>query len=94
MRNVPAIAATGVEILREIVNRCEKHHIAVVFSHVNEQPMAVLEKAGLVEHIGRENFCDHIDAALHRAEILQQQMACKNAEKHKDIFHKHHEERR
>lgn len=72
MRNVPAMDATGVETLREIVNRCEKHNIAVVFSHVNEQPMAVMEKAGFVERIGKENFCDHIDAALQRAEFLEQ----------------------
>lgn len=74
MRNVPAMDATGVETLREIVNRCEKHNIAVVFSHVNEQPMAVMEKAGFVERIGKENFCDHIDAALQRAEFLEQIM--------------------
>lgn len=72
MRNVPAMDATGVETLREIVNRCKKHNIAVVFSHVNEQPMAVMEKAGFVERIGKENFCDHIDAALQRAEFLEQ----------------------
>ena len=73
MRNVPAMDATGVETLKEIVERCEKHNIAVVFSHVNEQPMAVMKKAGLIERIGMENFCDHIDAALQRAEAIEQQ---------------------
>ncbi len=71
MRNVPAIDATGMETLKKIIRTCEKNHISVVFSHVNEQPMHALEKAGLVERIGQANFCDHIDAALLRAEALQ-----------------------
>ena len=71
MRNVPAIDATGVEMLDKITKRCKKHNIAVVFSHVNEQPMHAMEKAGFVERIGRENFCDHIDSALLRAEELE-----------------------
>lgn len=71
MRNVPAIDATGVETLRKIVDKCERHQISVVFSHVNKQPMSVMEKAGFVERIGRENFCSHIDTALLRAAELE-----------------------
>lgn len=71
MRNVPAIDATGVETLDKITKRCRKHNIAVVFSHVNEQPMHAMEKAGFVERIGRENFCNHIDTALLRAEEIE-----------------------
>lgn len=71
MRNVPAIDATGVETLDKITKRCRKHNISVIFSHVNEQPMQAMEKAGFVERIGRENFCDHIDSALIRAEELE-----------------------
>lgn len=71
MRNVPAIDASGVECLNKITDRCKKLGIAVVFSHVNEQPMKVMEKAGFVERVGRENFCNHIDTALIRAEKLE-----------------------
>lgn len=71
MRNVPAIDATGVEMLDKITKRCKKYNISVIFSHVNEQPMQAMEKAGFVERIGRENFCDHIDSALIRAEELE-----------------------
>lgn len=71
MRNVPAIDATGVEALKRIVLRCEKHGVQVVFSHVNEQPMHAMEKAGFIEKVGRENFCSHIDTALERAEQLE-----------------------
>ena len=33
--------------------------------------MQAMEKAGFVERIGRENFCEHIDGALIRAEELE-----------------------
>lgn len=71
MRNVPAIDASGVTALAKIVDFCRKKNIEVVFSHVNEQPMKAIRKAGLVKKIGRDNFCGHIDAALLRAEQLE-----------------------
>ncbi len=70
MRNVPAIDATGVDTLSKIADICEKNNISVVFSHVNEQPMSIMEKSGFVDRIGKENFCNHIDTALIRAEEL------------------------
>lgn len=75
MRNVPAIDAAGVEALMGIVRRCERHGVKVIFSHVNEQPMHAMEKAGFIEHVGKENFCDHIDTALLRAEEIEKQIA-------------------
>ena len=33
--------------------------------------MKALEKAGIVEKIGAENFCSHIDLALERAAELE-----------------------
>ena len=77
MRNVPAIDATGVEALMRIVKRCERHNVKVVFSHVNEQPMKVMKKAGFVEKVGKKNFCDHIDTALKRAEAIEKEIESK-----------------
>ncbi len=74
MRNVPAIDAAGVETLMGIVKRCQRHGVKVVFSHVNEQPMQVMEKAGFVDMVGAENFCDHIDTALARAQAIEDQI--------------------
>lgn len=42
----------------------------MILSHVNEQPMHVMEKAGFLEAVGVENFCAHIDDAIKRAESL------------------------
>ncbi len=71
MRDVPAIDASGVDTLLDIVKRCRKNKIQIVFSHVNEQPMNVMKKAGFIELVGEDNFCDHIDTALKRAEVLE-----------------------
>lgn len=70
MRSVNAIDATAVHNLETLLSKCEKRKIHVILSHVNEQPMHVLEKAGFVERVGVENFCSHIDDALQRAEDL------------------------
>ena len=79
MRNVPAIDASGVASLSDIVKRCAKHEVSVVFSHVNEQPMHAMEKAGLVDTLGKDNFCDHIDTALMRAEAIENTISKKTA---------------
>ncbi len=67
MRGVPAIDATAMRSLEQLQERCEKNHVQLVFSHVNEQPRRTMEKNGFVERIGAENFCAHIDEALARA---------------------------
>ena len=70
MRNVPAMDITGLDTLEEAYNTCRKKGITLLLSHVNEQPLHVMEKAGFVEKLGAENICDNIDAALARAESL------------------------
>ncbi len=70
MRSVPAIDATGLHSLEAIIDACRKKNITLILSHVNEQPMNILKKSGLVEDIGEENFCENIDAALARAEEI------------------------
>ncbi len=70
MRDVPAIDSAGVEALSQIVKRCEKRGVDTVFSHVNEQPLHAMTKAGLYQKVGSQNFCPHIDIALARAEEI------------------------
>lgn len=68
MRSVPALDTTAMNALKNLAKVCQAKEIAMVFSHVNEQPMHVMEKAGFVEIIGEENFRSNISAALKRAE--------------------------
>ena len=68
MRSVSAIDATAMHNLEQLHRDCEKKGVQLILSHVNEQPMNVMKKAGFVEKIGEENICTHIDEALARAE--------------------------
>ena len=70
MRSVPAIDASAMKTLRELVERAEKKHIPIIFSHVNEQPMSVMEKDHFIEDIGKDNFRTNIVEALDYAESL------------------------
>lgn len=70
MRGVPALDASAMKSLEDLYERCNKAGVAVVFSHVNTQPMKTMEKAGFVNKVGRDNFCAHIDEALERAAAL------------------------
>lgn len=76
MRNVPAMDISGLEALEELLKLCKKRGINLILSHVNEQPMKVMEKAGFIEKIGRENFCENIDKSLERAESLKISRGC------------------
>lgn len=70
MRSVTALDATALHFLEQFYAKCKKKGITLVLSHVNEQPMHALKKAGFDKLIGEENFCAHIDDALKRAEEL------------------------
>jgi SulP family sulfate permease len=71
MRNVPAIDATGISILREVCRDSIKHDTHLILSGVHAQPLIALGKAGLLEEVGEENIFGNIDDALDRArEIL------------------------
>ena len=68
MRAVPAIDASAMKKLRELIERARKKGIQVVFSHVNEQPRKVMEKDGFIDYVGAENFRENIMDAINFAE--------------------------
>lgn len=70
MRSVPALDSTALNALKDLVQVCKSKGITIVFSHVNDQPMKVMEKAGFIELVGKVNFQPNISAALDRAEEI------------------------
>ena len=72
MRGVDAIDATAMHNFESMYEECRKNHVQLIFSHVNEQPMSVMEKAGFVDLVGREFFRSHIDDALDLAKSLEE----------------------
>jgi SulP family sulfate permease len=71
MRKVVAMDATGLNALEDLYERLYRKGKHLILSAPHTHPLMVMEKAGFLDRIGRENVCPHIDAALARArEIL------------------------
>ena len=67
MRKVSFIDSTGIHNLEQLYMRSQRCGMTLVLSGVNERVYNTLEKAGLVELIGKENVRNHINGALARA---------------------------
>ena len=70
MRSVSTIDATAMKNLELLSEDCQNRGVQLIMSHVNEQPMKVIRKAGFYDKLGEENFCAHIDDALARAQKI------------------------
>lgn len=67
LREVLAMDATGLRALEDLLDKTRRDGTTVVLSGVHAQPMNVLERAGLIERIGRENVTGDYAAAVERA---------------------------
>ncbi len=70
MRNIPMLDISALRSLRRIYSKLNKKGIKVLFSHVNEQPMSVVMKAGFYDEVGGEYFLENIDEALLKAKEI------------------------
>ena len=64
MRAVPALDVTAMNGLVRLREECRGKGIRMVFSHVNEQPKSVMDKAGFTAEDGVCYLAANIDAAL------------------------------
>jgi SulP family sulfate permease len=71
LRNMTAIDATGLQALEDVSDRLRASGRNVILCGARDQPRAVMENAGFIEHLGRENVCANIDEALLRASRLR-----------------------
>jgi len=67
MRAVPAMDATAMNSLETLKAQCDKRGVRLILSHVNDQPLRVMQKAGFYDKVGADNFCAHIDEAIEKA---------------------------
>ena len=67
MRKVSFIDSTGIHNLEIFVRSSLDEDRTVILSGVNKRVHAAIEKAGIVDMVGRENVLDHIHKALIRA---------------------------
>jgi len=66
-RRVPFIDSTAINNFKSFVEKKHSSGIKIVMSHVVPSVYAELDKNGLVNVIGQENFCPEIESALKRA---------------------------
>lgn len=67
MRKVAFIDSTGIHNLENLCLQSQRAGIRVVLSGVNPHVHATLLKAGLIDLLGDENVCSHINIALQQA---------------------------
>jgi len=67
MRKVVAMDATGLNALEDLYEKLHRKGKHLVLSAPHTNPLMVMEKAGFIDRLGRENVCPHIDAALARS---------------------------
>ena len=64
MRGVPSLDSSAMLTLEDLYKTCAHAGVQLIFSHVSEQPLRTMERAGFVEQVGRENFRAGIDDAI------------------------------
>ena len=67
LRNMTALDATGLHALEVFGKRLRKSGRTMLLCGARDQPAQLLERADLVEQIGRENILPNVEAALERA---------------------------
>jgi sulfate permease, SulP family len=64
LRWVPFMDITGLQTLEEVVRDLHRRRVRVMITGANERVAGKLEKAGLLDLLGRENFCRDLPHAL------------------------------
>jgi SulP family sulfate permease len=71
MRKVLAMDATGLNALEDLYERLHARGKHLILSGPHTQPLFMMDKAGFLDRLGRENTCANIELSLARArEIL------------------------
>jgi SulP family sulfate permease len=73
LRNMTAIDATGLKALEDAQARLVTSGRTALFCGAPSQPADVMRRSGFVDHVGAENVCANVDAALARAAALNAQ---------------------
>jgi SulP family sulfate permease len=70
MRKVLAMDATGLNALEDLCERLRRKSKHLILSGPHTQPLFLMEKAGFLDRIGRDNVCPNIAAALARSRVI------------------------
>lgn len=71
LRWVPFIDITGLQTLEEVIRDLQRRKVRVMLTGANERVTGKLQRAGIVELIGEQNFCTGLEQALERLYTTQ-----------------------
>lgn len=72
LRNMPAIDATGLLTLEDLAKSLHASGRTLILCGARPQPAKLMQQAEFAEHVGPENICPHIQAALERAQAVHE----------------------
>jgi sulfate permease, SulP family len=67
LRNMTAIDATGLRALEDLADELHRTRRTLILCGAPTQPARLMRQAEFHDHVGAENICPNIDAALQRA---------------------------
>ncbi len=70
LRNVPVIDATAVHTLDLLYDNCVKSNTVLILSEISDKPYQVIKRVGLVNQIGDDQVCRHLDEAIAKAKTF------------------------
>ena len=73
LRNMTAIDGTGLRALEDFADRLHRTNRALILCGAPRQPAKMMKQAEFHEHVGADNICPNIQAALERAAELHRQ---------------------
>ena len=70
MSKVPFMDATAYHSMEMLLDICTTHNTKLIILKIQEQPLRMLKKYGFVDTLGEKNFCDTVDDAIKRANVI------------------------
>lgn len=70
MQSLIQLDTTGLEGLESLLGKLKKRGCTLLVCGLNSQPGSLLYRSGFIDHLGDENVCTDISAAIQRAENL------------------------
>jgi SulP family sulfate permease len=71
LRNMTAIDATGLQSLEDLAQKCRASGRTMILCGAQPQPAKFMHQAEFEQHVGVENICANLHAALERANAVR-----------------------
>jgi len=75
LRNMTALDATGLLAIEDLAGELHRSGRTLLVCGAREQPASFMRQAEFERHVGRDNICEHVLAALGRARALHEARA-------------------